>query len=564
MQYRAGRDSDFTHLQTFVWQAIFPAFDVAGLTDEQRAENDRTVEKARERVGKALTDPAAVIVTAWDERRRALAGYCLLRRRGADTATVDQLFVRRADWGTGIGETLIREATERVGAYRELLVALRPYNERAISFFEKLGFADTGEATSGTGPARRILARAGDGSAATDTADFPSADDEPHFEPVYAALPDYTLASEELSADPIFDPEQSTLDEQQLTELEQFIARAKAKKAGGAGPAPEKKSQVPTGDIPEPPLTRHPEITLEIDTGGEKPPVAPPTPGPLPFEFVFDREDPAPAPRRPENDEPPAPEPTPEPEDDPLELHDIPDPEPAISVSQLRSALEDRLGERLTAYFGADRLPSYLEVYWKADNYHRIRDAGLHGLARYLNNGASPVAKARRKATVLADLVEYFIVETARDLHGDRFPQRLLRYQAIDWTRVDLFQLVKDYLDFDAEEDVVYTDFVTIPPKVLKNATTQYLHGTRDERVFFICDQSLFGNGKTGFAFTDAALYWKNVLQPAGVVTFTTLRRVEPVGGHLLLDGQYFDAGGRLNLRVALLLDKLRRMDLPQ
>jgi len=30
--------------------------------------------------------------------------------------------------------------------------------------------------------------------------------------------------------------------------------------------------------------------------------------------------------------------------------------------------------------------------------------------------------------------------------------------------------------------------------------------------------------------------------------------------GHLVIDGQFFDAGGRLNLKVAVLLNKLRRM----
>lgn len=162
----------------------------------------------------------------------------------------------------------------------------------------------------------------------------------------------------------------------------------------------------------------------------------------------------------------------------------------------------------------------------------------------------------------MSDIVEYFIVETAQEIHGQDFPQKLLRYQGVDWKTVDLFRMVMDYLDFDSEEETIYTDFVTMPTAVLKKATKSYLQATRDERVFFICDQSLFGGGKQGFAFTDSALYWKNVLQPAGSLTFTSLQILKVEDGHLLINGQYFDAGPQLNLKVALLLDKLRRLDL--
>ena len=569
MHYRPGRESDFTHLQTFVWQAIYPAFDVPGLSDAQRAENDHTVEGAHTRVLAALNDPAAAVITAWDDRRRVLAGYIVGRRRGRDAGIVEEIYVRRADWGLGVGEALLRELAADLGTHRELLVALRPYNGRGIGFFGKQGFTETGEAGGDLYPDRMVYLRPGDGSVAAEPPvvvppdeedDFPTEADEPHFEPVYEALPDHRLAQEELSTELTFDPETSSLDEQKLNELEAFIARARAKKAGQEPPPP------PAPKATE--ATRHANITFEVDFGDAEPepepeeaeednePDAPPL-DPLSFEFVFDRDDTAPAPRRPE--------PAPEPEEEALELQDIPDPAPEITLPQLRSAFEDRLGDRLTAYFGADALPRYLKVYGSAENFHRIRDAGLQGLLRYLNAGPPPAAAAaRRRGSVIADLIEYFIVETAATVHEKYFPQRLLRYQGVDWTRVDLFRLVMDYLDFDDVDDIVYTDFVSTPPKVLKNAAANFLHATRDERVLFICDQSLFGNGKTGFALTDAALYWKNVLQPAGVVTYTTVRTVEVAPGHLQLDGQYFDAGRRLNLRVALLLDKLRRMELPQ
>ena len=227
----------------------------------------------------------------------------------------------------------------------------------------------------------------------------------------------------------------------------------------------------------------------------------------------------------------------------------------------MRAALEDRLGERLTNYFGTERLTQYLHRYGRDENFHRIRDVALQSLATWLNLHADDnKERTRRQEDVLADLIEYFIVESGAELHEGVYAQRLLRYQGVDWREVDLFKLVMDYLDFDTEEEVVYTDFVTMPARTLRNATESYLRAGRDERVFFICDQSLLGGGKHGFAVTDSGMYWKNVLQPAGLLNYRTLNQVSVEAGHLTIDHQYFDAGARLNLRVVLLLDKLRRM----
>ncbi|NJB85669.1 GNAT superfamily N-acetyltransferase [Lewinella marina] len=554
MQYRPGRESDFAHLSTFVWQAIFPDFDLPELSDEQRAENDRTVAEAADQVLLALTDPRSEVISAWDEHRRALAGYIVVTRSGKNAARVDHLVVRRADRGKGVAEALFEAAVKRIGSERDILVALRPYNERARAFFSRLGFADTGEAAGDVFPAYPLWMREGAANAA-DVDDFPTEADEPYFEPVYETLPDYNLATEELSADPVFDPEQSYLDEAQLSELEAFIARAKARKQAAAGAEEEKKSPPPTSEAPPPPPNRHPEVEFEIDLGGEEEPEA--GGGGLSFEFAFEDQSTEPAPRRPEPTERETGY------DDPLELKDIPpDPSPAVTPGQLRGEFEDRLGERLAAYFGADALPDYLKAYAQADNFHRIRDVALQGLAAFLNGQADRRRANRRRRDVVADLIEYFVVETAEALHGAVIDQRVLRYQGVDWRRVDLFKMVMDYLGFGGGADGVYTDFVTMPPRILKNATAGYLQATRDERVLFICDQSLFGNGKVGYAMTDAAIYWKSVLQPASAATYTTLGKLERQGDHLLVDGQYLNAGEPFNLRLALLLDKLRRLEL--
>ena len=310
MQYRPGKASDFDHLEIFVWQAIFPAFDVAGLTEDERAENDALVAGAKATVLSALTDVESAVITAWDERRRAVAGYCLLetsRRQGR----VLQLVVRRADWGKGIGTELLRAALEKIGPYRDTILQVRYYNHRAISFYERHGFVNSGESVPGYAIDRLLLVKpateqapvveateAGESESVTYAEDFPSEADAPpevpQYEPVFEELPDYTLAYDNEPTD----PGESFLDTRQQSELNAFIAKARAAKAAKKKPNIE---------------NRHPEVLFEVDygePGGVAEPESPKGSG-LGFEFAFD-----PAPASP---------PPPAPPEETLELKDIPE-----------------------------------------------------------------------------------------------------------------------------------------------------------------------------------------------------------------------------------------------
>ncbi|WP_116108181.1 GNAT family N-acetyltransferase [Lewinella sp. IMCC34191] len=566
MQYRPGRESDFEHVETFVWQAIFPAFDVPGLTDAERAENDRVVESAKDRLTAALGSRQHTVIVAWDERKRSLAGYLVYRRSARRAILVESVLIKKSEWGTGVAQELWDRSMEGLSPAFYVYASVRHYNERTLAFLRKQGLEDTGETGGESAISHLLLHREGTGEAESAEEsqydDFPTEDDEPVFAPVYAALPDYQLAAEELSTEFAFNRESTTLNTEQIDEVEGFIARAKRLKTEQA----EKRGKVLTGG-------RHPEVPLEVDYGtdaesGKVEKAADRSPNQrssLGFEFAFSEEASNPAPAAQINSESTGPEEAePEEEEDAefLELEDIPDPE--VTPAELREEFEDRLGERLTAYFGPDELPRYLTVYRNADNFHRIRDVNLHSLSQWINGRPPGGEAAKRKSRAIGELIEYFVVETAAQLHEGLISQEVLRFQGAEWERIDLYKLVMTYLDFGAVSEKVYTDFVTIPPKVLKRATENYLRTSRDERLFFICDQTLFGSGKQGFAMTDAGIYWKNVLQPAGAATYTTIRQVAVEDDHLMIDGQYFDAGERLNLQVALLLDKLRRLDPPK
>lgn len=571
MYFRPGRESDFIHLETFVWQAIFPAFDRPGLSAEQRAENDMMVEEARATVMSALGDANQGVFVAWDEQRNVLAGYAVVDASPRAYAEVRQLMVKRGARGRGVADRLMILATEFIGRDRAVQVALRYFNARAIAFFEKHDFQNTGE-TAGDFAIPRVLllreayedvvptglradpvARSRDqkseGQPATPpNFDFPSVHDEPVFEP----LPDYTLATEELDeSTPV--PEESSLTDRQLRELETFIQRARKIKRGEV--AAERKQSGKYENIPfEIERTTKVEPDKAETTSKEEASVPA-------FEFAFETL------KEELNSTKEASRTAPEEENEEIlvlsELKEVDSPDPIQSIADLREQLQESLTERLIAYFGRQRSRAYLQHYSQAKSFHQLRDGSLLSLSRWLQKADRPEKLTKRRVrNTLAELIEFFIVEEAADLHDGAFPQRLLRYQSTDWATVDLFRLVMDYLDFDQEQEAVFTDFVAMPSRALRNATNAYLSAGRDERVFFICDQSVFGSGRHGFAFTDSGVYWKNVLQPVGAATFTTLQDVRVSDGHLLIDGQFFDAGRHLNLKVALLLDKLRRIEL--
>ena len=552
MQYRSARESDFDRLADFFRRAHHHG--TQGEVGVERRRDDTAANKDIDSVRSAVRSPAHSVFVAWNEDRQELAGLIVLDRSGRGPVIVEQFAVQESGWTSGLTEELWLTAQDDIAAGRGASIGLPFEHRQAIDFFTSQGFENTGEGIGELDDDRILFLLAPEPVESEDTSpapedDFPSAADEPYLEPVYAELPDHQLSTEELSSDIRFDPETSSLDRKQISEVEAFIARAKRQKeaqrqSGNAAAAT-------TGATSS--AGRHRHIEFEVDYGAEKERQGPS----LGFEFAFD-DSPSPAPG--------AKEEAPETEEnaDFLNLKDLSDLPTEVTPAELRAEFEDQLGARLTDYFGAEDLPRYLTVYRNAENFHHIRDVSLHGLSRWINARPPGGEIDPRKRRVFGELIEYFIVEPAAGIHEGSFPQKVLRYQGAEWEKVDLFKMVMDYLDFRAVSEQVYTDFVAIPPKVLKRATDNYLQTSKDERLFFICDQSLFGFGKQGFAMTDSAIYWKNVLQPAGAATYTTLRGVELKGGHLLIDGQYFDAGPKLNLQLALLLDKLRRLDPPK
>ena len=157
------------------------------------------------------------------------------------------------------------------------------------------------------------------------------------------------------------------------------------------------------------------------------------------------------------------------------------------------------------------------------------------------------------------DLLDYFIIHFCKDLNTIKLPEAILSYQGLRWEDINLFQMVMHYLDFAAESETVYTDFFAMPVDKLKNASQSFLFADAHERIFFICDQSILGSLREGFAVTDRGIYWRAHLEKARAALFSNLQTIERKKDWITINGAFFNVNPSLNLKLLKLLKKIRR-----
>lgn len=157
-------------------------------------------------------------------------------------------------------------------------------------------------------------------------------------------------------------------------------------------------------------------------------------------------------------------------------------------------------------------------------------------------------------------MMDYFIIHYAQTLNDIKLPESILKYEALPLEKIELYELVMDYLDFDSEEETVYTDFFQMPPRKVRNASQSFLFAEPEERIFFICDQSILGSCKEGFAMTNQALYWRMPLQQAERVYYEKIEEVKREKSWITINGMFFNINSSLNLKMLKLLKKLKRL----
>ena len=232
----------------------------------------------------------------------------------------------------------------------------------------------------------------------------------------------------------------------------------------------------------------------------------------------------------------------------------------AAEIWQLKQSFFDALKNRVEEEHHPAEYTSYV---------NRLQDSGFHEVldinARRIYEAIEQKRKAKDpqfklesyKHVAFEDLLDQFIIQHCQDLNPIPLPEKILKYQSME--SPEIFDMVLDYLDLEEEPEPTYLDFIKMPLKKLENASKHFIKSEKDEKIYFICDQSIAGSCKEGFAMTDKALYWRAHLLKAQRVDYRHIISVTREKDWILINDQFFNVNPSLNLKMMKLLKKLQR-----
>lgn len=227
----------------------------------------------------------------------------------------------------------------------------------------------------------------------------------------------------------------------------------------------------------------------------------------------------------------------------------------ALFFRSLRSRVEEELDKNLYS----DYVERFYQSKFREVYSVRAEQIATEVMERWERFGTEALPEIdQRLERSFEGLLDYFIVQFCPDLNGIRLPAAMLKYEQAAPGKTDLWQMVQDFLDFDHEDELFYFDFIAMPEAYISNACKSFLTAERREKVYFICDLSLKGNCKEGFAMTDRGIYWRAPFDKQRRVTYAELHRIEKGKDWLTLNGHFFTANTALNLKLYKLLKKLK------
>lgn len=164
-------------------------------------------------------------------------------------------------------------------------------------------------------------------------------------------------------------------------------------------------------------------------------------------------------------------------------------------------------------------------------------------------------------AKTFDDLSDFFIIHYCASLNPIFLSEKILLHRDANKEDTNLLQMVEDYLGLDQEESITYyTNFVEMPMDRLRKAGKSFLFPEKNEKILLICDQSVLGSLKEGFAFTEKALYWRMHFEPARKVSYENLSDIKREKDWITINGHFFNTTKSLNVKVLKLLKKLKRI----
>ncbi len=157
-------------------------------------------------------------------------------------------------------------------------------------------------------------------------------------------------------------------------------------------------------------------------------------------------------------------------------------------------------------------------------------------------------------------LLDHFVVYYCQDLSGTELPTSIVEYENVVKEELDIQKMVEDYLDLDKENLKYYTDTEQLSTIKLQNATRNFLFAPPNEQVLLLCDQSVYGSCREGFAFTDAGIYWRSHFKQAHQVQYVDLKILEWQNEALNINNLLFDVSESVNTKLLLLLKKMKEL----
>lgn len=160
--------------------------------------------------------------------------------------------------------------------------------------------------------------------------------------------------------------------------------------------------------------------------------------------------------------------------------------------------------------------------------------------------------------STLQSAVLFHIIHNCAALLPFPLPEQILKYEGISKRPAQIQVMLMDYLQLSREKGDFYTDFIKMPFDKLQNASMHFLYPAKDEKIFLISDQSIFGTCKEGFALTEYGFYWKAALEKSQKVYYHELKEIKRDKDWLIINGRFFNAGLSLNVKLLLLLQKMK------
>lgn len=232
-------------------------------------------------------------------------------------------------------------------------------------------------------------------------------------------------------------------------------------------------------------------------------------------------------------------------------------------VEDLEQAIADRFSLAFERRLREEHHPSlhnaYIERFYKSD-FRTSVDFRIRQLAEQAQRNPNDAQRFNFAAPAFEELIDYFVIRYCADLNEAVLDEKILKYQGRNVEQINLGEMILDYLDFNAEGETVYFDFITMPANKLKNAAQNFLFPQKGESIFFICDLSTFGACKDGFSMTRDCIYWKMPLEKKQRVYYKNLEEIKRQEDWIVINGIFFNANKSLNIKLLRLLKKLREL----